>query len=185
MFCRRQCRQLNRPLSLDFVSLTKIQNALGETLQHVVKQFQSLFTKRNSFFLTASDTTGQEGAGFLTSPRYSNMDATTAINFVYNDLYNHNLNENGNERDVQKENDPFWMVLMDRSQLVMTTIGLLANIATSITLIKNAQVNPAFLTKQEILGAYCATNNFRTIHHQSLTLYTVGAICLGLECHLF
>ena len=39
-----------------------------------------------------------------------------------------------------KEDDPFWLIFMDRSQLVMTLIGVVANTATSITLIKNRQV---------------------------------------------
>ena len=33
------------------------------------------------------------------------------------------------------------MVLLDRSQQVMTIVGLIANIGTSITLIKNGQVS--------------------------------------------
>lgn len=40
---------------------------------------------------------------------------------------------------------PLWIVLMDRSQLVMTIIGLIANIATSLTLIKNGQVGATLL----------------------------------------
>ena len=35
---------------------------------------------------------------------------------------------------------PLWMTLMDQSQLVMTIIGLVANMATTLTLIKNGQV---------------------------------------------
>ena len=34
-------------------------------------------------------------------------------------------------------NDPSWIVFMDQSQLIMTIIGLVANIATSVTLITN------------------------------------------------
>ena len=38
--------------------------------------------------------------------------------------------------------DVSWlMVLLDRSQQVMTIVGLIANIGTSITLIKNGQVS--------------------------------------------
>ena len=42
-------------------------------------------------------------------------------------------------------NDPLWIVFMDQSQLIMTIIGLVANIATSVTLIKNGQVRVMFL----------------------------------------
>ena len=44
-------------------------------------------------------------------------------------------------KTLSNEKDPLWMILIDRSQLVMTIIGFLANIATSITLIKNGQVS--------------------------------------------
>ena len=40
----------------------------------------------------------------------------------------------------KKDDDPFWLIFMDRSQLVMTLIGVIANTATFITLIKNKQV---------------------------------------------
>ena len=52
------------------------------------------------------------------------------------------MNENNS---VVTENDPLWIVFMDQSQLVMTIIGLVANIATSVTLIKNGQVRVMFL----------------------------------------
>ena len=46
-----------------------------------------------------------------------------------------------NNTDVEDVDDsPLWMVLMDQSQLVMTLVGFIANMATSITLIKNGQV---------------------------------------------
>ena len=62
------------------------------------------------------------------------MEMTTNIN---NDSYTiNNVTE-----IVMKNANPFWMILMDRSQLVMTIVGFLANIATSITLIKNGQVS--------------------------------------------
>ena len=41
----------------------------------------------------------------------------------------------------QDDGDPFWIMIMDRSQLAMTLIGVIANIGTSITLIKNRQVS--------------------------------------------
>ena len=52
------------------------------------------------------------------------------------------MNENNS---VVTENDPLWIVFMDQSQLIMTIIGLVANIATSVTLIKNGQVRVMFL----------------------------------------
>ena len=44
-------------------------------------------------------------------------------------------------KTLSNEKDPLLMILIDRSQLVMTIIGFLANIATSITLIENGQVS--------------------------------------------
>ena len=37
------------------------------------------------------------------------------------------------------------MVLLDRSQQVMTIVGLIANIGTSVTLIKNGQVSVTWI----------------------------------------
>ena len=51
------------------------------------------------------------------------------------------INENNS---VVTENDPLWIVFMDQSQLIMTIIGLVANIATSVTLIKKGQVRATF-----------------------------------------
>ena len=45
--------------------------------------------------------------------------------------------------------DTSWlMILVDRSQQVMTIIGVIANIGTSITLIKNGQVGVTSDTKR-------------------------------------
>ena len=46
---------------------------------------------------------------------------------------------------AETPDSPLWIILMDRSQLVMTIIGLIANIATSLTLIKNGQVGATLL----------------------------------------
>ena len=54
------------------------------------------------------------------------------------DIFNNNRS-----KIIKNSNDPLWMILMDQSQLVMTVIGLIGNIATSITLIKNGQVGDA------------------------------------------
>ena len=51
------------------------------------------------------------------------------------------LDDVGAGAGAETPDSPLWIVLMDRSQLVMTIIGLIANIATSLTLIKNGQVS--------------------------------------------
>ena len=48
--------------------------------------------------------------------------------------------DNDNKYVNKDNNDPLWMTLMDQSQLVMTIIGLIANMATTLVLIKNGQV---------------------------------------------
>ena len=54
------------------------------------------------------------------------------------DIFNNNRS-----KIIKNSKDPLWMILMDQSQLVMTVIGLIGNIATSITLIKTGQVGDA------------------------------------------
>ena len=56
------------------------------------------------------------------------------------------MNENNNSDVIRS--DPLWIVFMDQSQLIMTIIGLVANIATSVTLIKNGQVRAVFIWSQ-------------------------------------
>ena len=51
-----------------------------------------------------------------------------------------------NDTVVLRQGDPLWMVLMDRSQLIMTIIGFMSNIGISITLIKNRQVRMATIS---------------------------------------
>ena len=41
---------------------------------------------------------------------------------------------------ISDNEDSLLVIILDRSQLIMTTIGLVANIGTSTTLIKNGQV---------------------------------------------
>ena len=53
---------------------------------------------------------------------------------------NYDVGNTSGSGGAETPDSPLWIVLMDRSQLVMTTIGLIANIATSLTLIKNGQV---------------------------------------------
>ena len=56
------------------------------------------------------------------------------------------LKMNDTSDDTLKQGDPLWMILMDRSQLIMTIIGLIANVGTSITLMKNKQVRAVIFT---------------------------------------
>ena len=56
-----------------------------------------------------------------------NMNAT-----IY---FNDNVDNNDND------DQPLWAIFLDRSQLFMVIIGVIANVGTSITLIKNGQVS--------------------------------------------
>ena len=42
---------------------------------------------------------------------------------------------------ISDDGDPIWLIILDRSQLIMTIFGLIANVGTSTTLIKNGQVS--------------------------------------------
>ena len=43
-----------------------------------------------------------------------------------------------------KQSDPIWILIMDRSQLIMTVVGVIANAVTFITLNVNGQVSVKF-----------------------------------------
>ena len=58
---------------------------------------------------------------------------------------------NDTSYDPIKQDDPLWMILMDRSQLIMTIIGLLANVGTSVTLMKNKQVRVVRLSRKILI----------------------------------
>ena len=63
----------------------------------------------------------------------------------YHSNYNHSISIIENLTDYYDNitsslSNEFLLILLDRSQLVMTIIGVIANIGTSITLIKNGQV---------------------------------------------
>ena len=62
---------------------------------------------------------------------------TSIVNSIYM-FYNNNTDGDGDDDDVISF--PLWLLLMDQSQLVMTIVGFIANMATSITLLKNGQV---------------------------------------------
>ena len=71
--------------------------------------------------------------------------AKQSKNVNFTELLDHD-NKYGDEDNKDDEDSPLWMVLMDQSQLFMTIVGFLANMATTITLIKNGQVcGPYFL----------------------------------------
>ena len=56
-------------------------------------------------------------------------------------LFTTNFNGTYPENVNGKKNDHFWIIFMDRSQLVMTIIGIIANIVTFVTLTRNGQVS--------------------------------------------
>ena len=66
------------------------------------------------------------------------MEDTTLFN-----TYTYTINLNGTypENVNAEKNDNFWILFMDRSQLVMTIIGIIANIVTFVTLTTNGQVS--------------------------------------------
>ena len=75
------------------------------------------------------------------------MESTTHDNNKYNDKYNlsilffENLTYHYDNVSSSTTSENSWLIiLLDRSQQVMTIIGLVANIGTSITLIINGQV---------------------------------------------
>ena len=41
---------------------------------------------------------------------------------------------------ILNNEDSVWVIFLQQSQLIMTIVGLIANVGTSITLIKNGQV---------------------------------------------
>ena len=59
---------------------------------------------------------------------------------IINILLVENLTHNDHHNMTSSTNNEFLLIFLDRSQLVMTIIGVIANIGTSITLIKNGQV---------------------------------------------
>ena len=68
------------------------------------------------------------------------------INYNHSTLITANLTHYYDNKTSSTNND-FLLIFLDRSQLVMTIVGVIANIGTSITLIKNGQVG----TKLDLL----------------------------------
>ena len=81
-----------------------------------------------------------------------NLDTETLHISSTDILYN-----NHTDADVNDDNNdsPLWMILMDRSQLVMTIVGFVANMATSITLVKNGQVQFLLSYTFKMYGHMC------------------------------
>ena len=62
-------------------------------------------------------------------------------------LFTANLTQNRfNDNLTSSRSNDVILVLLDRSQLIMTIIGVIANIGTSVTLIKNGQVSVKIIT---------------------------------------
>ena len=62
-------------------------------------------------------------------------------------LFTENLTQNRfNDNLTSSRSNDVILVLLDRSQLIMTIIGVIANIGTSVTLIKNGQVSVKIIT---------------------------------------
>ena len=51
------------------------------------------------------------------------------------------LTDNNTISLISDNKDPIWLIILQRSQLIMTILGVIANLGTSITLIKNGQVS--------------------------------------------
>ena len=80
---------------------------------------------------------------FLTAASKTNMEHQT--NHTTSTLILKNLTFYHDNITSSSSND-FLLIFLDRSQLIMTIVGLIANIGTSITLIKNGQVSEMFFT---------------------------------------
>ena len=67
------------------------------------------------------------------------------FNFTSNNPSIDNKNVHFSNSVISDDKDPIWLIILDRSQLIMTIIGLIANVGTSTTLIKNGQVGMAIM----------------------------------------
>ena len=57
---------------------------------------------------------------------------------------------------ISNNENSVWIIVLQKSQLVMTIVGLIANLGTSTTLIKNGQVGARFI------GATCFISQRKT-----------------------
>ena len=74
-------------------------------------------------------------------------DRAVNANMIINILLLENLTHNDHHNITSPVSNEFLLIFLDRRQQVMTIIGVIANIGTSITLIKNGQVG----TKLDLL----------------------------------
>ena len=76
----------------------------------------------------------------------SNTNTKHQDNYNLTMLFTENLTQNRfNDNLTSSRSNDVILVLLDRSQLIMTIIGVIANIGTSITLIKNGQVSVKYV----------------------------------------
>ena len=81
------------------------------------------------------------------------LNGDNLINNNSNSYFDDNIDNSTSYFDDNIDNDsddddavqPLWSILLDRSQLFMVVIGVIANVGTSITLIKNGQVGMIFI----------------------------------------
>ena len=77
----------------------------------------------------------------------SNTNTKHQDNYNLTMLFTENLTQNRfNDNLTSSRSNDVILVLLDRSQLIMTIIGVIANIGTSVTLIKNGQVSVKIIT---------------------------------------
>ena len=69
------------------------------------------------------------------------MNTMEETSSVTNDIL---VTDNYNISLISDNKDPIWLIVLQRSQLIMTILGVIANLGTSITLIKNGQVSITF-----------------------------------------
>ena len=65
------------------------------------------------------------------------------ININSSAYFDDNVDNDSDDDDDAVQ--PLWSIFLDRSQLFMVVIGVIANVGTSITLIKNGQVGMIFI----------------------------------------
>ena len=76
----------------------------------------------------------------------SNTNTKHQDNYNLTMLFTANLTQNRfNDNLTSSRSNDVILVLLDRSQLIMTIIGVIANIGTSITLIKNGKVSVKYV----------------------------------------
>ena len=98
------------------------------------------------------------------------MENTTLFNA--DNIWTHFESDLFVNKETAETKDEFLLMLLDRSQLVMTIIGIIANIGTSITLMKNKQV-----CKTTSLSINCAENH----RHRNTGVFSAqNSLSIGL-----